>query len=45
MILKALYDYYNRSLLEDPNSLPLYGWMNARISFVIVIQKNGRFVR
>lgn len=45
MILKALYDYYNRSLLENPNSLPLYGWMNSRISFVIIIQKNGNFVR
>ena len=45
MILKALYDYYNRSLLENPNSLPLYGWMNSCISFVIIIQKNGNFVR
>lgn len=45
MILKALYDYYNRLLLENPNSLPLYGWMNARISFIIVIQKDGEFVR
>ena len=45
MILKALYEYYNRSLLENPNSLPLYGWMNARISFIIVIKRNGKFVR
>lgn len=45
MILKALYDYYNRSLDENPNSLPLYGMMNAYISFIIVIKKNGAFVR
>lgn len=45
MILKALYDYYNRSLLENPNSLPVYGWMNTRISFIIVIQNNGNFIR
>lgn len=45
MILKALYDYYNRSLKENPKSLPQYGMMNASISFVIVIKKDGMFVR
>lgn len=45
MILKALYDYYYRSLQYNPDSLPRYGWMEAWISFVIVIKKDGTFVR
>ena len=45
MILKALYDYYNRSLEYDNNSLPKFGMMNAKISFVIVIKSDGEFVR
>ncbi|HIY36113.1 MAG TPA: type I-C CRISPR-associated protein Cas8c/Csd1, partial [Candidatus Paraprevotella stercorigallinarum] len=45
MILKALYDYYYRSLQYEPDSLPIYGWMEACISFVIVIKKDGTFVR
>lgn len=45
MILKALYDYYNRSLHENPNSLPQYGWMNVSISFIILIKKDGTFIR
>ena len=45
MILKALYDYYNRSLKNEPNSLPKYGMMNASISFIIVIKKTGAFVK
>ena len=44
MILKALYDYYNRSLEYDNNSLPKFGMMNAKISFVIVIKSDGEFV-
>ncbi len=40
MILKALYDYYNR----DTNSVP-YGKQWASISFIIVINKKGGFVR
>lgn len=45
MILKALYDYYNRSLEYDPNSLPRYGTMEALISFIIVIDIDGNYVR
>ena len=45
MILKALYDYYDRSLEYDNNSLPKFGMMNAKISFVIVIKSDGEFVR
>lgn len=45
MILKALYDYYYRSLQDKPDSLPKYGWMEAYISFVIVIKNDGTFVR
>ena len=45
MILKALYDYYYRSLEYDNNSLPKFGMMNAKISFVIVIKSDGEFVR
>ena len=45
MILKALYDYYNRSIEYDNNSLPKFGMMNAKISFVIVIKRDGEFVR
>lgn len=45
MILKALYDYYNRSIEYDNNSLPKFGMMNAKISFVIVIKRDGEFER
>lgn len=40
MILKALYDYYQR----DKDSVPL-GWMKANLSFIIVIDDNGHFLR
>lgn len=40
MILKALYDYYNRC--ED---LPASGMEEKEIGFVIVISKEGKFVR
>lgn len=45
MILRALYDYYNRCKEYDPDSVPQYGKMNAAISFIIVISKDGTFVR
>lgn len=38
MILKALYDYYER----DPESVP-YGYQLQSISFLIVIDENGKF--
>jgi len=40
MILQALYEYYQR----DRNSVPL-GWMKANLSFIIVIDDNGHFLR
>ena len=40
MILQALYDYYQR----DKNSVP-HGWMKANLSFIIVIDDNGHFLR
>ena len=40
MILKALYDYYNRC-----NNLPASGMEEKEIGFVIVISKEGNFVR
>lgn len=45
MILRALYDYYQRCLVYEPNSLPMYGRMDAVISFIVVIRKDGTFVR
>ncbi len=41
MILQALYDYYNRS----KGSLPAFGRELKEIGFLIVIDKNGKFVR
>lgn len=40
MILKALYDYYNRC-----GNLPAFGMEEKEIGFVIVISKEGKFVR
>lgn len=40
MILKALYDYYNRC-----GNLPAPGMEEKEIGFVIVISKEGKFVR
>lgn len=45
MILRALYDYYNRKQVYEPDSLPRYGLMDAAISFIIVIKEDGSFVR
>ena len=39
MILKALYDYYQR----DKDKIP-YGWTIGSISFIIVINQDGQFV-
>ncbi|MBP5797446.1 MAG: type I-C CRISPR-associated protein Cas8c/Csd1 [Bacteroidales bacterium] len=41
MILQALYEYYNRS----KDSLPAFGRELKEIGFLIVIDKNGNFVR
>ena len=40
MILKALYDYYNRS-----HELPGFGMELKEIGFIIVIDLNGKFIR
>lgn len=40
MILKALYDYYHRK-----SDLPAFGMELKEIGFVIVIDRNGKFVR
>ena len=40
MILKALYDYYKRS-----KDMPVYGREWKEIAFIIVIDKDGRFLR
>lgn len=40
MILKALYDYYNRC-----GNLPAPGMEEKEIGFVIVISKEGKFLR
>lgn len=40
MILKALYDYYNRC-----NNLPAPGMEEKEIGFIIVISKEGKFIR
>ena len=45
MILKALYDYYIRCIENDSNSLPPFGFDTAEIAYVIVISKNGKFLR
>lgn len=41
MILRALYDYYNRCA----DKLPHYGTANKQIGFIIVIDKEGHFIR
>ncbi len=41
MILKALYDYYNRSKTQ----LPVYGCELKEIGFLLVIDKDGHFLR
>lgn len=40
MILKALYDYYHRS-----GNLPVLGMELKEIGFIIVLDKNGKFLR
>lgn len=44
MILKALYDYYNRCIENDPYCLPRYGTMNAQLSFLVVIDIEGNYI-
>lgn len=41
MILRALYDYYNRCA----DQMPHFGTANKQIGFIIVIDKDGHFLR
>lgn len=41
MILKALYDYYHRS----KDKLAPFGWEYKQIGFIIVLDKDGHFLR
>lgn len=43
MVLRALYDYYNRCKSYNPNSVPEFGRGDVAISFIINIEKNGTF--
>lgn len=43
MVLRALYDYYNRCKSYDPNSVPEFGRGDVAISFIINIEKDGTF--
>ena len=43
MILKALYDYYHRS--EKDAALAPFGLQYKQIEFIIVIDKEGNFIR
>ena len=44
MILQALCDYYERKLAFEPGSLPPVGYESNAISFVVVIDEEGRYV-
>lgn len=43
MVLRALYDYYNRCKSYDSNSVPEFGRGDVPISFIINIEKDGTF--
>ena len=43
MVLKALYDYYDRCKSYDSNSVPDFGWTDVTISFIINIEADGTF--
>lgn len=43
MILQSLKDYYERKRSNEPDAFPPLGFEEAAISFVVVIDKKGRF--
>ena len=43
MVLKALYDYYNRCKSYDSDSVPEFGRADVPISFIINIEEDGTF--
>ena len=45
MILPALVEYYNRKKVELDTSAPPYGWEWKEISFVVVLNDDGTFLR
>lgn len=45
MVLKALYDYYDRCKAYAPNSVPDFGWAEVSISFIITIEADGTFFK
>lgn len=42
MILTALYDYYQR--LVEERQVPLFGYSEEQISYVLVLSRNGQLV-
>jgi len=44
MIIQSLCDYYIRKQGSDPNSIPPIGYEEGAISFVVVLEDDGRFV-
>jgi len=44
MILNALYDYYNRRLLDESQSIPQFGFGTIKIHFVILLDKEGNLL-
>ena len=44
MILQSLCDYYVRKQRTDPHSIPPIGYEEGAISFVVVLDGDGRFV-
>ncbi len=45
MILRALYDYYNRLIESNEEKIALYGFSPAGIHFVLIIEENGKLVQ
>lgn len=45
MILKALCDYYQQATQSSDKNLPPYGFEEKSIPFLIVIDKNGHFIK
>jgi len=45
MILQALKEYYDRKVADQESSIAPLGWERKEIPFVIVLDKNGRFLQ
>lgn len=44
MIIQSLCEYYVRKQGSDPNSIPPIGYEDGSISFIVVLENDGRFV-